>query len=114
MGSGYGISSYSECTCGSNSYGIWGQTEFINYCPLCGSEGGLGIYYMPCGDSEIHCYACGADYCAFDGWDKSGQFRAQLIVYVEPKKEPKKVIKKVPHKTKIQQYSELVKNNNPF
>lgn len=67
----------------------------MNYCPLCGSYGSLGVYYLSDGDSEIHCYNCGADYCAYDGWEKSGSYMARLIVYTPQKQEDKpKTVKK--------------------
>lgn len=108
MSSCYGIGAYSECTCGANQYGQWHYQEFYNYCPLCGHYDCLGLYYMNDGDVEIHCYHCGADYCAYDGWDKSGSYRAQLTIYTPepPKTTPKKVVKV--EKSKLEVYSEII------
>lgn len=90
VGSGvsFAVGTYAECTCGANSYGCWHEVEFVNYCPLCGCSGYLGVFPMYDGvDTEISCLNCGADYCSFDGWDKSGRYRARLTVYV-PEPEP--------------------------
>lgn len=89
------IGSYSECTCGAHSYGYWHEVEFVNYCPMCGYSGTLGVYYLSDGDSELHCYHCGSDFCAYDGWEKSGRFRAQLTVYTPKEPEHTKIIKKI-------------------
>jgi hypothetical protein len=84
----YGVGTLAECTCGANTYGQWHEVEFVNYCPLCHHSGYLGVFPVEGGDTEISCLNCGADYCSYDGWDKSGSFRAQLTVYVEPTPEP--------------------------
>jgi len=110
MGSGYGMSNIATCTCGANTYGVYSDTCFVNYCPLCGSYDSL--YYGTKTVNEYTCSVCDADYCAYDGWDKSGQYRAQLTIYTpEP---PKKVEKKVAPKkvTKLDIYKELVKQYN--
>ena len=115
MSSCYRIGAYSECTCGANQYGQWHYQEFYNYCPLCGHYDCLGLYYMNDGDVEIHCYHCGADYCAYDGWDKSGSYRAKLSVYVEPKEEPNvqtnKTEKVVVEKSKLEVMNDTFQYN---
>lgn len=70
---------------------------------MCGYSGTLGVYYLSDGDSELHCYHCGADYCAYDGLEKSGRYRAQLTLYYpEPTVKENLTVPKLEPKSKLE------------